>query len=126
MQLKDESLRTEWNAIVERNGHDGYSKATIDYAIRLAEMLEAEMAKGGKLAEVAKKTTHDADTEGITGAMYGMAISALSQYWKHGEELRKWHNADWGSPDVQGVVNPAVITVGIPDNRRDEPSPKEA
>ena len=56
-----------------------------------------------RLAEVNK--------EGITGFMYGAAVSILSQCWEYGEYLRKWHNKDYGY-DGDGVVNPAVITVG--------------
>lgn len=39
----------------------------------------------------ANRLSHEADVEGITGFMYGCAVSILSQYWKYGEELRKWN-----------------------------------
>ena len=42
----------------------------------------------------AKEASHLADSEGITGFMYGCAVSMLAQCWKHGEELRRWHNKD--------------------------------
>lgn len=42
--------------------------------------------------------------------MYGMAVSILSQCWKYGEFLRKWHNKEYGY-EGDGVVNPAVMTV---------------
>jgi len=48
---------------------------------------------------------------GITGFMYGCAVNLLSQCWKHGEELRKWHNKEYGH-EGDGVVNPAVFTIG--------------
>ena len=62
------------------------------------------------ISENAKRLSHKADTEGITGFMYGAAVSILSQCWEYGECLRKWHNKDYGY-DGDGVVNPAVITV---------------
>lgn len=48
---------------------------------------------------------------GHKGFMYGVAVSILSQCWEYGECLRKWHNKEYGY-DGDGVVNPAVITVG--------------
>lgn len=45
--------------------------------------------------------------------MYGGAVAALSQFWKYGEELRRWHNKEWGHEDTDGVVNPAVLTISV-------------
>ena len=59
----------------------------------------------------AEKCSHDADTDGITGFMYGAAVSILSNHWKYGELLRKWHNKEYGH-EGDGVVNPAVLTIG--------------
>ena len=58
----------------------------------------------------ADKCSHEADTEGITGFMYGCAMIILAQCWKYGEYLRKWHNKEYGY-DGDGVVNPAIIGV---------------
>ena len=58
----------------------------------------------------ADKLSHEADVEGITGFMYGCAVSILSQCWKYGEELRKWHNKEYNY-EGDGVVNPAVFTI---------------
>ena len=72
--------------------------------------MEAKISNGEKLEIIADSTSHIADTEGITGFMYGCAVNALSQVWIHGECLRKWHNAQYGVTD-DGVVNPAVLTI---------------
>ena len=72
-------------------------------------MMEAEMAKGKKLTDIAEKTSNDADKEGITGFMYGCAVQALVAFWEHGEELRQWHNGKYGHYG-DGVVNPAILT----------------
>ena len=62
------------------------------------------------IVDTAKQLSYEADKEGITGFMYGVAVSILSQCWEYGEFLRKWHNKEYGY-DGNGVVNPAVITV---------------
>ena len=63
-------------------------------------------------ADNADRLSREADTEGITGFMYGCAVSILSKCWVYGEYLRKWHNKEYGY-DGDGVVNPAIMTVGV-------------
>lgn len=63
------------------------------------------------IVDNAKQLSHEANKEGIAGSMYGVAVSILSRYWEYGECLRKWHNKECGY-NGDGVVNPAVITVG--------------
>lgn len=63
------------------------------------------------IVDNAKQLSHEADKEGISRFMYGVAVRILSQCWEYGEFLRKWHNKEYGY-DGDGVVNPAVITVG--------------
>ena len=70
------------------------------------------------MGDVAKQTSHDADLEGITGFMYGCAVSILSKCWKHGEDLRRWHNLDTQignegekANESGGVLNPALLSV---------------
>lgn len=95
---------------------DGYSRARFTYAERWAELLEAEIDKSNDVMKCfvdnADRLSHEADTEGITGFMYGCAASILSQYWEYGEYLRKWHNKEYDY-DGDGVVNPAIITLGV-------------
>ena len=94
---------------------DVYSRACFTYAERWAELLEVEISKTDDamkcIVENADRLSREADTEGITGFMYGCAVSILSQYWEYGEELRKWHNKEYNY-DGKGVVNPAIITIG--------------
>lgn len=96
-----------------------YSMAVVTYTERWADLMEAEMAKGGKIADIAKPTSHKADAEGITGFMYGCAVSALAEFWEHGEALRLWHNLDTQignegekANESGGVLNPALLAVG--------------
>ena len=59
----------------------------------------------------AERCGFKADEEGITGFMYGCAVNILSQCWEYGEYLRKWHNKEYNY-DGDGVVNPAIMTIG--------------
>ncbi len=62
------------------------------------------------IVDNADKLSYEADEEGITGFMYGCAVSILSQCWKYGELLRKWHNGEYNY-DGDGVVNPAILRI---------------
>lgn len=116
MELKDEEY---WNHVVEINSHDGYGRCCVDYARDWANLMEEAIAKGEKLEDVAEELSHKADEpHGITGYMYGAAVSMLSRAWVHGEQLRCWHNLktqfhDEGEKanETGGVLNPALLTI---------------
>lgn len=79
---------------------DGYDRAIFIYAERWAEMLENKIESSTEdvmkvIVDNADKLSYEANTEGITGYMYGYAVSILSQCWKYGEYLRKWHNKEY-------------------------------
>ena len=59
------------------------------------------------IVDNAFKLSMEADEEGITGFMYGCAVSILSQCWEYGEYLR---NGGYDY-DGDGVVNPAVLSI---------------
>lgn len=94
---------------------DPYGRACFTYAERWAEMMEPGIENSDNpmqyLIDNAEKLSHEADEEGITGFMYGCAVSILSQCWEYGEVLQKWHNMEWGY-DGDGVVNPAIMKIG--------------
>ena len=107
---------TDWKA----NNVDSYGSGIFRYAERWAEMMEDAMDNGEKLEDIAKQTSHDADTEGVTGYMYGAAVSVLSLSWEHGEALRRWHNLDTqiGNEGEKankngGVLNPALVNTSF-------------
>lgn len=115
MELKDAD---GW-AKCKANNDDPYGACVVRYAERWADLMETEMASGAKLEDIAKETSHTADTEGITGFMYGAAVSILSGVWQHGEALRRWHNVktqikDEGdrANETGGVLNPALLSIG--------------
>jgi hypothetical protein len=114
MKIRNEIEYAQWK---KTNADCAYGSAVFKYAEAWANLMEAQMAEGAKLADIAKDTSHRADTQGITGFMYGMAVSILTKHWEHGEQLRRWHNLatqvnDEGEKANEngGVLNPAVIT----------------
>lgn len=107
------SNEEDWNKFVETNSVDEYSNAVVTYAKRWAELMEELIDGGQPLEDIAQETSHIADTEGITGFMYGAAVSVLARTWVYGEKLRIWHNGKYDVPaDAEGTVNPAIITIG--------------
>lgn len=115
MTLKDES---GWLSACKANT-DPYGHAVIVYAERWARLLEARISKGEVFKDIADECSHLADTEGITGFMYGCAVSILSSVWIYGEELRKWHNISTQlnnegekANEEGGVLNPALLSLG--------------
>jgi len=107
LELKDAE---GWKKSREANT-DPYGKAAIDYAEGWAKLMQVEMKKGKTLIECAEKTSFELGFLSITGFMYGCAVSTLSQCWKYGEDLRKWHNKEY-KHEGEGVVNPAILTIG--------------
>lgn len=112
-----EGKQAEWDHCVEIN-KDDYSAACVQYAEIWARLMESEIAKGKTITECAEETSHIADTEGITGFMYGAAVSMLSQFWIHGEVLRYWHNLETQighegekANETGGVLNPALLNI---------------
>lgn len=104
----------EYKDWYEKNS-DQYSRACFTYAERWAGMMEEKIKASEDdemkvIVDNAKQLSYEADKEGITGFMYGVAVRILSLYWEYGECLRKWHNKEY-EYDGDGVVNPAVITV---------------
>ena len=119
MKLK-RGVKTKYLKYVRMNSKDGYSKAVVTYAEDWAAIMEKKLKKRGvKVKDIAEASGHEADTQGITGFMYGCAVSALAQFWVHGEELRRWHNREYLDEEKAakadksgGVVNPAILTFG--------------
>lgn len=117
---------SEYAEYVRKNSEDGYSKGVVDFGEAWAKLMESRIPVGAVSSQVmrvivdhAKEDSHAADTDGITGFMYGCAVSALAHFWIHGEELRRWHNLDTqiGEEGTKanasgGVLNPALLNIG--------------
>ena len=98
-----------WNQWRDKN-KDPYGKCCFDYAESWAKLMQVEIDKGKTVRDCAEETSHQLGFYGITGFMYGAAVSILSSCWLHGEELRKWHNKEYNH-EGDGVVNPAILTL---------------
>lgn len=115
MKLKvKEKVYQDWKS----KNTDPYSAGIFTYAERWSDLMEKHMEKGTSLKTCVDADSHTADVDGITGFMYGAAVSILSKCWKHGEELRVWHNLKTQLGDEgeranksKGVLNPALITI---------------
>lgn len=107
MNVKNKKAWAQYKA----NNKDPYGAAVLSFAERWADLMEEKIKSGQTLEAIAKATSHEADTEGITGFMYGCAVQILSQVWERGESLRRWHNGEYGH-NGDGVVNPAILAVG--------------
>jgi hypothetical protein len=91
---------------------DPYGSACVEYAEVWMKLMQVEIGKGHTVIECAKETSNQADYMGITGFMYGCAVSIITACWEYGEQLRKWHNKEYDY-EGSGVVNPALITVEV-------------
>ncbi len=121
-----EGKQKEYAEYVAKNSLDGYSKGVVDYGERWTDLMEKRIPDGatesrvlGIIVKHAKEDSHTADSEGITGFMYGCAVAALAHFWIHGEQLRRWHNLDTqiGTEGEKAnkkgtVLNPALLNVG--------------
>lgn len=108
-----------WAVMIDKNT-DPYGACTMRYAARWANYMEREMATGKTISKMADATSSEADKEGITGFMYGCAVSILAHHWKHGEALRLWHNLKTQigtegekANESGGVLNPALLKIGV-------------
>ena len=115
IELADEA---GWQKFKDNN-RDGYGGAVVTYSERWARLMQVEMANGKNLEDVAEAASSEADLEGITGFMYGCAVSTLAACWKHGDQLRRWHNLKYqlGNEGEKanksgGVLNPALLSIG--------------
>lgn len=103
------SDKAAWDLGKSKNT-DPYGGACYDFAEAWAKLMQAQINQGVKVKDCADKTSYEADTMGISGFMYSAAVSILSQTWKYGDELRKWHNKEYDY-EVEGTVNPAILTI---------------
>jgi len=130
MLIKNQEAWQEWQEANNGEGEDwfGYGQAVLRYAERWADLLEAKITERNDTSiptlfeSYAENLSYAADTEGITGFMYGMAVVVLNQVWEYGEYLARWHNKEYtGSEDIsQGIVNPALLTISLPEKDEEE------
>lgn len=62
--------KEKWDKFVNAN-IDPYGSGVVRYAERWANLMEQEIENGKTIIEIADSASYKADTEGITGFMYG-------------------------------------------------------
>ncbi len=114
MTIRDDVAWAKW----QESNKEGYGLAILRYAEVWARLMESRFGSGEAIEAIAADTSYLANTEGITGFMYGAAVKVLSDVWVHGEALRCWHNIDTqlGTEGEQanetgGVLNPAMLSL---------------
>lgn len=116
------SNKEDWELGKSKN-QDPYGAEIYRYAEAWADVMEARLEDGVTVADCAEVASHETDVSGLTGFMYGAAVSILSGCWEHGEELRRWHNLATqigtegeDANESGGVLNPALINIGKRDD----------
>lgn len=108
MEFKE---KADWDLGLSKNT-DSYGGCVYEYAEGWAKLMQVEMLGGKELEDIAEKTSYEMGFLGITGFMYGAAVSVLSHCWLYGERLRKWHNKEYNH-EGKGVVNPAILSIEV-------------
>lgn len=90
MEITNDALWQE----CKDNNKDPYGARVVKYAEDWARLMQVRLANGETIQDCAEETSRIADDDGITGFMYGAAVSILAGVWKHGDELRRWHNLE--------------------------------
>lgn len=108
----------KWQSFVDSNT-DPYGGRCVRYAEEWARLMQVRLESGESIVECADELSHMADDDGITGFMYGAAVSMLAACWKHGEDLRRWHNTktqihDEGDKanESGGVLKWGLLSIG--------------
>lgn len=121
----------------EKVNDDPYGKAIYAYAQRWAELMEQRLETARRedslinvnamtnnppmpmddlaFTEMMNLTSHEADTDHLTGFMVGAAAATLSYTWVYGERLRVAWNALNGVKAEKDTVNPAIVTMTVRD-----------
>ena len=107
MQFEDEP---EWHFLQLIN-QGCYGKAILALSEQWARLMQLEMTQELSLSSVAQPTLNELDTAYGLGirAFYDM-VDMLARTWQYGEQLRQWHNQQYGfAEDYEGVVDPTTI-----------------
>lgn len=108
-----------WTKWVESN-NDPYGRAAVVFAAIWARNMDRIIIKNSTKGfealspEEIDQCSKEADelAGGITGFMFGAAVQMLSECWRYGKELQKYHNKQFGVEDIDGTVDPSMITIG--------------
>ena len=110
MQFKDRNSELIWTCFVYRNSKHFYNRSVVEYACRWAKYMQHLIETQHKnVFQIAENTAHVCNIDCITGFQFNYALSALSEVWLYGDELRKWYNKKYGiKQDGNNVNNSAA------------------
>lgn len=124
MKTKDAA---RWQQIRKNNQDTPYSACAVWFAEAWADAMEARIAAGERLEDVADATMREVNHRpeargGITGFMYGWIVAVLADCWVHGEALRRRHNlkvqlgTEGERANAAGrTLNPAMVVIDEPE-----------
>lgn len=107
MKLKDAEGWTKARAA----NTDPYSNAVMEYAEEWADAMERKLKADPTLTVAVVARPCEPKGHGITGFQYGCAVATLRDVWERGAELNAWHNGEYGLPNAEGTVNPAILVL---------------
>lgn len=84
MRVKNKKRYLEW----KKKNEDEYGKEVFEFAERWADLMEVVRAAGRKIEDVYEELSDAANINGITGAMYYIALKILVENWEYGDELK--------------------------------------
>jgi len=103
--------KEKWDKYNSKN-KDEYGGACVKLARRVMEYLDKEdKFDSNELITRANKEFN----EGITGFMAGAIATMVSQCHSRGEEFKKSWNNEVSGDKMEGVNNPALMTIQIKD-----------
>lgn len=113
-----EGKQDDWYKSVANN-QDPYGFGVMEFSAKWANLMEERMVDGSTVADVAENAEREADTDRITGFMYGCAVATLATVWVPGQALRRWSNLKIQigkegekANESGGVLNPALLSIG--------------
>ncbi len=101
MQVK-KGLEKEYEEYVKKN-QDDYGNAIIIAGAQVGKSLSER-----KSCKEAHDKMYGFD---LTGFMAGSVAQAITYFHPRGEEFKKFWNKKFDVEDVEGVVNPAILTI---------------
>lgn len=105
LTTKDDKAAKVWLDFVKKN-QDPYGWGCIEVAEKLGKNLDDGMTPADAEKAAIKGS-------GITGFMMGVIAQMIWTLHPRGEEFKKYFNGEFGAdPDADGIVNPAIMTVG--------------
>lgn len=105
LTTKDDKAAQQWQDWLQVN-QDPYGFACLEVASKLGKNLDDGMTPADAEKAAVKGS-------GITGYMMGVVAQAIWTMHPRGDEFKRYFNGEFGAdPDANGIVNPAIMTVG--------------